>query len=259
MVARSSSIEEDDQLMRSSKKIKNAEGAIGGGILQDDWPVLGAAIASGPSNKPSFAEKLKGVCMDDDLSDDDIEDVGGEDSENVASQNSGFKGLTNEEPDFKTVEDPMRNFPTFIFSNRVKKRLYKAWKRAVIVKLLGRSIGFKALEALVQSFWAKKGVIKLINIGHGYYVVKLTNKEDYFNALTGGPWMIYDHYLTVRPWEPRFKPESAAIDKVAVWVRVPRVFLEYYDMDALTYIGDRIGKTIKVDMNTSCHLRGHYA
>ncbi|KAI9107903.1 hypothetical protein K1719_021239 [Acacia pycnantha] len=26
--------------------------------------------------------------------------------------------------------------------------------------------------------------------------------EDYRNALTGGPWMLFNHYLTVRPWEP---------------------------------------------------------
>ncbi|KAI9108158.1 hypothetical protein K1719_021031 [Acacia pycnantha] len=32
----------------------------------------------------------------------------------------------------------------------------------------------------------------------------LSNKEDYCNALTGGPWMLFDHYLTVRPWEPQF-------------------------------------------------------
>ncbi|XP_028789004.1 uncharacterized protein LOC114745029 [Neltuma alba] len=71
--------------------------------------------------------------------------------------------------------------------------------------------------------------------------------------------MIYDHYLTVRPWEPKFNPAKAKIDKVAVWVRLPRVSLEYYDEEALTIIGNRIGETIKVDVNTSSQLRGHYA
>ncbi|KAI9120662.1 hypothetical protein K1719_007695 [Acacia pycnantha] len=73
------------------------------------------------------------------------------------------------------------------------------------------------------------------------------------------PWMLYDHYLTVRPWEPEFHPEKATIDKVVVWVRMPKVALEYYDKEALEWIGDRIGETIKVDFNTSCQLRGHYA
>ncbi|KAK4286166.1 hypothetical protein QN277_002760 [Acacia crassicarpa] len=107
--------------------------------------------------------------------------------------------------------------------------------------------------------WAKKGVLSLIDIGYGFFVVKLYNKEDYLNALTGGPWMIYDHYLTVRPWEPNFHPAKAKIDKVAVWVRLPKVVLEYYDREALTIIGDRIGETIKVDLNTSNQLRGRFA
>ncbi|KAI9090910.1 hypothetical protein K1719_028395 [Acacia pycnantha] len=37
--------------------------------------------------------------------------------------------------------------------------------------------------------------------------------DDYTNALSGGPWMIYDHYLSVRPWEPNFNPATAKIDK----------------------------------------------
>ncbi|XP_028804080.1 uncharacterized protein LOC114759153 [Neltuma alba] len=83
--------------------------------------------------------------------------------------------------------------------------------------------------------------------------------EDYSNALIGGLWMIYDHYLTVQPWQPKFRPETATIDKVAVCVRLSKVSLEYYDEEALIVIGNRIGKTFKVDMNTSCQLRGHFA
>ncbi|XP_028760838.1 uncharacterized protein LOC114719495 [Neltuma alba] len=163
------------------------------------------------------------------------------------------------EPIVRIREDPNRNFPTFHFFGRLKKKLYRAWRKAVIVKLLDHHVGYKALEARLQALWAKRGVINLINIGYGFFVVKLSNREDYFNALTGGPWMLYDHYLTVRPWEPRFNPAKEKIDKVAVWVRLPRVSLEYYDEEALTIIGNRIGETIKVDMNTSCQLRGHYA
>ncbi|KAI9076803.1 hypothetical protein K1719_041219 [Acacia pycnantha] len=48
---------------------------------------------------------------------------------------------------------------------------------------------------------------------------KLSNKDDYAHALTGGPWMLYDHYLTVQPREPKFRPDKASIDKAAIWVR----------------------------------------
>ncbi|KAI9084259.1 hypothetical protein K1719_033766 [Acacia pycnantha] len=54
--------------------------------------------------------------------------------------------------------------------------------------------------------------------------------------------MLFDHYLTVRPWEPQFNLFRATINKVAMWVRLPRVFLEYYDKEALAWIGDITGE-----------------
>lgn len=49
------------------------------------------------------------------------------------------------------------------------------------------------------------------------------------------------------------------IEKATGWVRLPMVPLEYYDEKALTIIGNQIGKILKVDMNTSCQLKGHFA
>ncbi|XP_028800282.1 uncharacterized protein LOC114755557 [Neltuma alba] len=251
--------EDDDLLARSSKKIKNGNGDNSRSVLQGHWPKPGENFKDSTSGKQSFANKLKGVNRGDEDSADeeeyyDNDSVDGNSSDSLKEQN-----IDADEPLYKTSEDPNRNFPTFTFSNRMKKKLYRAWRKSLIVKLLDRYIGYKALETRLQSMWVKRGVIRLINIGHGYYVVKFTNKEDYYEALTGGPWMIYDHYLTMQPWEPNFRSDRATIDKVAVWVRLPKIFMEYYDKEALTIIGNRIGKTIRIDMNTSCQLRGHYA
>ncbi|KAK4253252.1 hypothetical protein QN277_010579 [Acacia crassicarpa] len=250
----SSSSEEEDLFQRSLKKSKNNENP----SLNAEWPELGAQGKKPWVSGPSFAEKLQGIVKpakvnnvtvtSNDLSDDPISD-----------SDHGDSASKMHEPLCVIKEDPNRNFPTFSFSDRMKKRLYKAWDKAVIVKLLGKDIGYMLLQSILQPLWAKRGVINLINIGNGFFVVKFSNKDDYLNALTGGPWMIFDHYLTVRPWEPMFHPMRATINKVAVWVRLPRVFLEYYDKEALSWIGNRIGDILKIDMNTSGHLRGHYA
>ena len=68
-----------------------------------------------------------------------------------------------------------------------------------------------------------------------------------------------DHYLTVRTWHPNFDPLVASIDKVAVWIRLPDLSMEYYDTDVLWKIGDRIGKTLKVDRATTIGIRGNFA
>ncbi|KAK4267881.1 hypothetical protein QN277_024606 [Acacia crassicarpa] len=55
------------------------------------------------------------------------------------------------EPLCRIVEDPTCNLPSFSFSEKMKKRLFKDWNRAVIVKLLGRNIGYKLLLSILQS------------------------------------------------------------------------------------------------------------
>lgn len=86
-----------------------------------------------------------------------------------------------------------------------------------------------------------------------------TRKEDNEYALTGGPWLIYDHYLTVRQWEPDFDPKPASINTVAAWLRIPHCPMEYYDEESLSFIGNSFGRTIKVDLKTATQARGLFA
>ncbi|MCH93854.1 hypothetical protein A2U01_0014807 [Trifolium medium] len=78
-------------------------------------------------------------------------------------------------------------------------------------------------------------------------------------ALEDGPWLIYDHYLVVSEWSPNFSPSNATIEKIAAWVRISDLHIEYYDAKVLHFIGNRIGKSVKVDKNTLYHERRKYA
>ncbi|KAI9073901.1 hypothetical protein K1719_044134 [Acacia pycnantha] len=151
----------------------------------------------------TFAEKLQGIVLD--RGDRKTDKIGCNHQDNTLSEGSEHDSdMEDIEPLCVTTEDENRNFPEFYFSEKMTKRLHKAWRWAVIVKLLGRNIGYKNLLSILKTLWAKRGVISVINVGNGFFVVKLSNMEDYLNALTGCPWMLFDHYLTVRPWEPRF-------------------------------------------------------
>ncbi|KAI9099099.1 hypothetical protein K1719_024866 [Acacia pycnantha] len=185
-------------------EIKNGEGS----SYDEGWSMLGSEKQRQWGPGMSFVEKLQGINQDERMMEDNI-------GENDLSDDS-LSDKDDYAPLCVISEDPARNFPTFSFSGKLKKHLYRAWKQAVIVKLLGRSIGYKLLLAILQKLWAKKGIINLINVGNGFFVVKFSNKDDCSNALTRGPWMIFDHYLTVRPWEPQFQLKTATINK-AVW------------------------------------------
>ena len=38
------------------------------------------------------------------------------------------------------------------------------------------------------------------------------------------------HYLSIRGWEPNFRPENDNLSSVAVWVHLPGLPIEYYEL-----------------------------
>ena len=135
----------------------------------------------------------------------------------------------------------------------------KPWKKTLIIKLLGRKVGFCMLETKLFQLWIRDGVMEITDLTNDYYLVKFSAYLDYEFAFTIRLWLIYNHYLTVRPWDPGFDPDDDEIGKVAVWVRVPSLPPEFFDTKILTFPGNRIGKTLKVDVPTIDQSRGNYA
>ncbi|XP_015955326.1 uncharacterized protein LOC107479731 [Arachis duranensis] len=127
------------------------------------------------------------------------------------------------------------------------------------VKLLGRKVAYGILKRRLDTMWAKSGGINLIDVGNGFFVVRFYSEEDYWNVLEGGLWLLFDHYLTIHQWAPDFNAFGAEINKVTAWVRLPDLPIEYYDKQFLETVGDQIGKTLKVDMNTANRSRGKFA
>lgn len=79
------------------------------------------------------------------------------------------------------------------------------------------------------------------------------HEEDKRTTMPNRPWFIYDHYLTVRDWRPNFPSESNTIEEVAVWIRITWLHIEYYDARGLSLIGNKVGRSVKVDKNTMQH------
>ena len=88
--------------------------------------------------------------------------------------------------------------PNNIISIEEEERLNKSWKKTLIIKLLGKKISFRALESKLYQFWAREGILEIIDLSNNYYMVKFSSYYDYDFALTSGPQLIYDHYLIVK-------------------------------------------------------------
>ncbi|KAG8475310.1 hypothetical protein CXB51_031953 [Gossypium anomalum] len=130
------------------------------------------------------------------------------------------------EDDIELIEEDVKKeimdgVPSIDFSKRVYSLIEKSMARMVVVKLLGRTIGYNTL-------WNK------------------------------GQWVIFGHYLTVQPWFPSFTTLQSYPHKVVAWIRVSGLSGTLYKKSILYEIGEMIGTFIKIDLQTDKGSRSQF-
>lgn len=60
--------------------------------------------------------------------------------------------------------------------------------------------------------------------------------------LRNDPWFIGEQFLSIRLWEPNFKPSMTNVSCITVWIRLNELPIEYYEVEVLEQIGNTIGK-----------------
>lgn len=129
------------------------------------------------------------------------------------------------------------------------KELCRPWKDALIITLLGKNTNLRMMRDRIQ--WLLKTTkFELIDLPNNYYVFRTGDIELCKRLLFEGPWIIQGHYLAVQRWSPNFNPYCNKVRKVAIWIRVPTLPMHCYSEECMYELGNMIGRTLKVDMNT---------
>ena len=84
------------------------------------------------------------------------------------------------------------------------------------MKVYGRSVGFNFIHNKLLTMWKPAGRLDCVGRGQGYFLTRLSLKEDYENIHRKGPWFVGEHFLSIRPWEPNFRPATTNVSSVAV-------------------------------------------
>lgn len=116
--------------------------------------------------------------------------------------------------------------PNVVILPKLLRKLHKPRKDCLIVRLLGKSIGYNTLCSRVNLLWNFQGDFAVVDLDCGFFLFKINNKTDYCHVFTGGPWVIMNHYLTVRKWEPNFKLSEAMETNSVIWMRLPEFPIE---------------------------------
>ncbi|KAI9108191.1 hypothetical protein K1719_021064 [Acacia pycnantha] len=136
----------------------------------------------------------------------------------------------------------------------------RPWMNSLIIKVLGMSVPKHVLFDRVRRMWKPQQPLKVVPLSNEYYVVSFSSKEDRDYAYHEEPWMIDDHYILVQRWRPNFNPWKADCQRrIAVWVRIPDLPMEFCTVESLGIIGNMIGKIIKIDRSISIYDKGEFA
>ena len=133
------------------------------------------------------------------------------------------------------------------------------WKTSIILKLMGKQLGYHALQTRLASIWCPSGNMVLIDIGYGYFIMKFDILKDYHHALMDGPWFVGDQYLYVQAWEVDFHFGTTKVTSTAVWIRLEQLPTEYYHQEFLKHVGNKIGKLLRIDVVTNISIRGRFS
>ncbi|KAK8997026.1 hypothetical protein V6N11_020518 [Hibiscus sabdariffa] len=153
----------------------------------------------------------------------------------------------------------MNGIPTIDFSERVQALAVRSMELTLVVKILGRRIGYNTLHNRIYGIWRPSHPIKLIDIENDYFLVKFSDRRDYLRVLTEGPWTIFGHYLTVEQWSVDFQPAQAHPSRLMAWIQLPGLPLTLYKRSFIEVIGSQIGSVIKIDLQTDSGCRGRFA
>ncbi|KAJ8767459.1 hypothetical protein K2173_017503 [Erythroxylum novogranatense] len=160
-----------------------------------------------------------------------------------------------EEPITVSLKGPK---PSIRLSEKIMERIYRPFQRSLILKPLGRSVGFLTLKDRLRRLWhIPEDTYDLIDLNDGYFLVEFDLEDDYRFVLEEGPWLVLGHYLTVQKWQPNFWPSTDVIQTTAVWVNFPDCPMEFYNEAVLMAAWELIGKPLKVDATTLNSRSGH--
>ena len=163
--------EKDDELQRSTKKTKE--------IHRTDSLSDGTSPQS-EGKKSSYKERLTGTIP--------------------GAYERAFRFEHDMETEVES-EDESSNLAAGIaavnLSGARKASITSLWTTALIIKVVGKTVGYQFLTSRIMSMWKPSGRLDCVDLGKDFFLMCFSLKEDYEQVLKDGPWFVGGHYLSL--------------------------------------------------------------
>ncbi|XP_031381852.1 uncharacterized protein LOC116196325 [Punica granatum] len=179
--------------------------------------------------------------------------------ENIFSLERALDDDDSDDDVAEEMDEPPAGQLRVLLTREEKQRLRQPWRSSLIVKLFGKSFELQYFTQRLISLWNPSGNMDCVDLGYGFFLVTFNTRADFAKVIRDGPWFVGRQFLTMRLWEPCFRPSKATFSAVAIWVRLPELPIEFYSEKLLSKLGNRIGPLLRIDSRTYLGVRGKYA
>lgn len=138
------------------------------------------------------------------------------------------------------------------FLDRVHRFTERKMARSVVIKLLGRTIGFNTLLNKVSLLWNIRGRVQLMDLENDFYLVRFGSKIRMI--LTMFYWVVV-HVLSL-DIKPISRQPNREVDTQVVWIRLPGLSRCFYFDFLLRALGRIIEPVIHIDACIDATVKG---
>ncbi|KAF5193004.1 hypothetical protein FRX31_017409 [Thalictrum thalictroides] len=151
------------------------------------------------------------------------------------------------------------DYPTI----KIPKRTYEIGldycKHSLIGRMEMTEIDIEKLKSEAALKWKPQGCWNITPLGKGYLHIKLDNGVDFDRVWSGGPWKFASQLMRLSEWQKGPKPDSQKQTNALIWVKFPRLPLEYWDVESIMSTTRGVGYPLKLDKATEKKKFGFYA
>ncbi|CAL5336970.1 unnamed protein product [Camellia sinensis] len=97
----------------------------------------------------------------------DVEDLSSDDGEDMIEDIAAEDSELNQNDQIPKVKIP----------HGLLKKIREPWKKCLIIRLLGKSIGYKVFVTKMKKIWGLQADFEALDIGHGFFIVMFDMME----------------------------------------------------------------------------------
>ncbi|XP_044507203.1 uncharacterized protein LOC123226738 [Mangifera indica] len=133
------------------------------------------------------------------------------------------------------------------------------WNTCVVGFFLGKRPPFLTVKRALERMWTAYGLIDVMTSGQGVIILKFLDKEGVSRAVEEGQLTIQGQPFLIRKWTTNLPMVINDVKKVAIWVKLYAIPLEFWAPKGLSYIANAIGNLLYMDSITEEGTRLEYA